>query len=68
MNSSDKTAFLPQPGQRETITVIEAVGVFVQNVPPMIIMNGEKHLYGWYYGNMPHHWTTGVSPNGMTDS
>ena len=33
----------------------------------MIIMNGEKHLYGWYYGEMPDHWTTAVSPNGWTD-
>jgi len=67
VNSSDKTAFLRQPGQRETITVIETVGVFGQNVPPMIIMKGEKHLYGWYYGEMPDHWTTAISPNGWTD-
>jgi len=30
----------------------------------MIAMKGEKHLYGWYYGEMPDHWTTAVSPNG----
>ena len=64
---ASKTAFLRQPGQRETITVIEAVGVFGQEIPPMIIMKGEKHLYGWYYGEMPAHWTTADSPNGWTE-
>jgi len=28
----------------------------------MITMKGEKHLYRWYYGEMPDHWTTAVSP------
>ena len=59
--------FLRQPGQRETIKVIETVDVFGQDVPPVIIMKGEKHLYGWYYGKMPDHWTTAVSPNGWAD-
>ena len=67
VKASEQTAFLRQPGQRETITVIEAVGAFGQEIPPMIIMKGEKHLYGWYYGEMPDHWTTAVSPNGWTD-
>jgi len=33
----------------------------------VVIMKDEKHLYGWYYGEMPDHWTTAVSPNGWTD-
>ena len=46
--------------------VIEADGVFRQENPPMITTKGEKHLYGWYYGEMTDHWTTAVSPNGLT--
>jgi len=53
--------------QRETISVNEAVGLFGQEIPPMIIMKGKKHLYGWYYGEIPDHWATAVSPNGWTD-
>ena len=63
VNSSDKKVFLWQPGQWETFTVIETVGVFSQDVPLTIIVKGEKHLYGWYYGKMPDHWTTAVSLN-----
>jgi len=44
VKASEKTAFLQQSGQREMITVIEAVGAFGQEIPPMIIMKGEKHL------------------------
>jgi len=43
VSSSDKTAFLRQLGQRETITVIETVGVFGQGAPLVVIMKGEKH-------------------------
>jgi len=67
VSSSDETAFLLQPGQRETITVIEMVGLSGQGVSLVVIMKGEKHLCGWYYGEMPDHWTTAVSPNGWTD-
>jgi len=68
VKSDEKAAFLRQPGSRETVTVIEAVGIFAQDIPPMVIMKGEKHLYGWYHGEMPGHWTTAVSPNGWTDA
>jgi len=66
--SDEKAAFLRQPGSRETVTVIEAVGIFAQDIPPIVIMKGEKHLYGWYHGKIPGHWTTAVSPNGWTDA
>ena len=68
VKSDEKAAFLRQPGSRETVTVIEAVGIFAQNIPPMVIMKGEKHLYGWYHGEMLGHWTTAVSPNVWTDA
>jgi hypothetical protein len=33
----------------------------------MIIIKGEKHLFGWCYEKMPDNWTTAVSPDGWTD-
>ena len=66
--ADEKAAFLRQPGNRENITVIETVGIFNQNIPPMVILKGQKHLYGWYRGEMPAHWTMAVSPNGWTDA
>ena len=68
MKSDEKAAFLRQPGSRETVTVVEAVGIFAQKIPPMVIMKGKKHLYGWYHGKIPGDWTTLVSPNGWTDA
>ena len=64
----EKAAFLRQPGNRENITVIEAIGIFNQNIPPMVFLKGEKRPYGWYRGEMPTGWTTAVSPNGWTDA
>ena len=46
IEADEKAAFLRQPGNRENITVIEAVGIFNQSIPPMVILKGEKHLYG----------------------
>ena len=63
-----KATFLRQPGDRENITVIETVGIFNQNIPPMVILKSERHLYEWYRGEMPAHWITAVSPNGWTDA
>ena len=42
VKASEKTAFLRQPGQREMITAIEAVGAFGEEIPPMITMKGEN--------------------------
>ena len=44
IEASEKAAFLRQPGDRENITVIETVGIFNQDMPPMVILKGEKHL------------------------
>ena len=65
--ATENTAFPRQPGSRETITVIEAVGVF-GDIPRVIIMKGEKHMYGWYSGDLPETWTTAISPNGWTEA
>ena len=42
VEAGEKAAFLRQPGNRENITVIEAVGIFNQNIPPMVILKSEN--------------------------
>jgi hypothetical protein len=42
IEAGEKAAFLRQPGNRENITVIETVGIFNQNIPPMVILKGEN--------------------------
>ena len=49
----EKGFMIRQPGNRESITVIETVGIFKQDIPPMIILKGEKYLYGWYCNPTP---------------
>jgi hypothetical protein len=39
-----------QPGSREWVTVIEAISVEGQSIPPFIIVKGKKHLRSWYEG------------------
>ena len=41
---------------------------FSTRIPPIVILKGENHLYRWYQGEIPAHWTTAVSPNGWTDA
>jgi hypothetical protein len=64
ISSREKNAFLRQPGNRQTITVIEAIGTGFQDVPPMVILKGEHHQFGWYKKPLPVGWATAISPNG----
>ena len=70
MKSNEKVTFLVrQPSSQEKVTVIEAVGIFTQDISPRMIMKSEKYLYGWYHREMPRHWTTVVFfHNGWTDT
>ena len=68
ISSSEKNAFLRQPGNRQTVTVVEAIGTGGQDIPPMVILKGEHHLFGWYKKALPPGWVTAISPNGWTDS
>ena len=56
-----------QPGNREWVTVIEAVGALGFVVPPFIIYKGRNHLSGWFdEADIPPDWVFGVSNNGWT--
>ncbi|EDN06865.1 hypothetical protein HCAG_03395 [Histoplasma mississippiense (nom. inval.)] len=58
-------AKLLQPGNREWVTVIEAVNAIGWALPPYIILKGQGLLEGWFEG-LPEDWRLDVSPNGWT--
>ena len=69
VTSSDgrKQAKKTQPGNREWVTVIQAVNSIGYAVPPYIIIAGKNHLDSWYdESDFPPYWGTGVSQNGWT--
>ena len=56
-----------QPGNREWVTVVQAVSSVGYAVPPYIIVAGKNHLESWYdEAEFPPQWRTGVSQNGWT--
>ncbi|OBS17525.1 hypothetical protein FPOA_26337 [Fusarium poae] len=58
-----------QPGNREWITVIQAINAEGRAIPPFIIGAGQYHLANWYRdSNLPGDWAIATSPNGWTDN
>ncbi|KAF6515583.1 hypothetical protein HZS61_004324 [Fusarium oxysporum f. sp. conglutinans] len=58
-----------QPGNREWITVIQAINAEGQAIPPFIIGAGQYRLANWYReSNLPGDWAIATSPNGWTDN
>ncbi|KAG7000895.1 hypothetical protein FocnCong_v012494 [Fusarium oxysporum f. sp. conglutinans] len=58
-----------QPGNREWITVIQAINAEGQAIPPFIIGAGQYHLADWYQeSNLPGNWAIATSENGWTDN
>ncbi|KAL9563829.1 hypothetical protein ACKAV7_012071 [Fusarium commune] len=58
-----------QPGNREWITVIQAINAEGQAIPPFIIGAGQYHLANWYReSDLPGDWAIATSPNGWTDN
>jgi hypothetical protein len=58
-----------QPGNREWITVIEAVNAEGQSIPPFIIGAGQYHLANWYREcDLPGDWVIALSENGWTNN
>jgi hypothetical protein len=56
-----------QPGNREWVTVVQAVSSVGYTVPPYIIVAGKTHLNSWYdEAEFPPSWRIGVSQNGWT--
>ncbi|KZL83452.1 transposase, partial [Colletotrichum incanum] len=56
-----------QPGNREWVTVIQAISSQGYNVPPYIIVAGQYHLSTWYTeSGLPPDWVIATSENGWT--
>jgi hypothetical protein len=58
-----------QPGNREWITVIQAINAEGWAVQPFIIGAGQYHLANWYRdSDLPGDWAIATSQNGWTDN
>jgi hypothetical protein len=58
-----------QPGNREWITVIQAINAEGWAIAPFIIGAGQYHLANWYReSNLPDDWAIATSPNGWTNN
>ncbi|EMT73519.1 hypothetical protein FOC4_g10001484 [Fusarium odoratissimum] len=58
-----------QPGNREWITVIQAINADGWAVQPFIIGAGQYHLANWYReSNLPGDWAITTTQNGWTDN
>lgn len=68
VTGSEKPGKAPitQPGNREWVTVIEAVCAGGWAVYPMIIYAGKKNIGAWYE-ELPDKWRIAVSENGWTN-
>ena len=56
-----------QPGNREWVTVVQAVSATGYAVPPFLIVAAKTHLDSWYDEvEFPPRWRAGVSQNGWT--
>ncbi|KAI8690555.1 HTH CENPB-type domain-containing protein [Fusarium sp. Ph1] len=60
---------LVQPGDREWVTVIQAINAEGQAIQPFIVVTGQYHLANWYQeSNLPGDWAIATSENGWTDN
>ncbi|KAL2885667.1 hypothetical protein HOO65_070129 [Ceratocystis lukuohia] len=58
-----------QPGNREWVTVIQAINAEGWAVAPFIVVSGQYHLSSWYReSNLPGDWAIATTQNGWTDN
>jgi hypothetical protein len=58
-----------QPGNREWVTVIQAINAEGQAIDPFIVVAGQYHLANWYReSNLPATWAIATTQNGWTDN
>jgi hypothetical protein len=56
-----------QPGNRDWVTVIQAINALGWAIPPFIIVKGKMHLASWYENSpLPKDWVIATSENGWT--
>jgi hypothetical protein len=58
-----------QPGNREWVTVIQAVQSGGEVIPPYVVVAGKTHLESWYCNSpFPPEWTVDLSETGWTNN
>jgi hypothetical protein len=58
-----------QPGNREWVTVIQAINAEGWAIQPFIVVAGQYHLANWYQeSNLPGDWAIATTQNGWTDN
>jgi hypothetical protein len=58
-----------QPGNREWVTVIQAVQSGGEVIPPYVVVAGKTHLESWYRDSpFPPEWTIDLSETGWTNN
>jgi polyhydroxyalkanoate synthesis regulator phasin len=58
-----------QPGNREWVTVIQAINAEGWAIQPFIVVAGQYHLASWYQeSNLPGDWAIATTQNGWTDN
>jgi hypothetical protein len=58
-----------QPGNREWVTVIQAVQSGGEVIPPYVVVAGKTHLESWYRNNpFPPEWVIDLSETGWTNN
>jgi len=58
-----------QPGNREWVTVIQAINAEGWAIQPFIVAAGQYHLANWYQeSNLPGDWAIATTQNGWTDN
>jgi hypothetical protein len=56
-----------QPGNREWVTVIQAINATGWTIPPFLVFAGQYHLSAWYEeSDIPRDWAIAISDNGWT--
>ncbi|SAM84174.1 uncharacterized protein UBRO_20814 [Ustilago bromivora] len=61
--------FRSQPGNRETITMIECIGAQGTKLPSMVIFRGKSHMQGWYCNHTAaKDWVFATGQNGWTNN
>jgi len=48
-----------EPGNRESVTVIQGVDSQGWAIPPFTVFAGQYHLSAWFKESLPHDWPTG---------
>ena len=67
--NGNNCCFRSQPGNRETITVVECIGAHGTPPPPMVIYCSKTHQQSWYRDHTAAKgWVFATSPNGWTDN